>query len=409
MTGSSSISTVARRCCLVLAVVLALASCGAGGGAELNTGSPGTAMTQGTCARVSRTPLPGPSHPTVVLVVDNTSSGPVSALPSSATTVLQREQAAQAQLVILSVNGAAVNPRLVADVALDPDPGQTSREADAARAIALACVPRWITSEAAMPTRPGSDILAAVDAAIRRVPNQMIVLSDGLDNVNPLDLNKIGYGNDPGSAVASLNAMDAIDHVTGSTPVLWADLGVSVKPLPGTVRSSLKLLWAAILRNVGASVKFAPDETQAGSPRSGAPADAVQLPAVSTASSGCVTTVTVPTDLLFRPGDAHLQAAIRLLDGVRNQMLSQPHSTALIGGHTAAYGSAAYRKDLSVARAQAVAQALETEGIPEDRLRVAGYGSTRPAVNEFPGGRHDLAAAARNRRVTITITEDGCA
>ena len=408
MTGLSSISTVARRCCLVIAVVLALAACGAGGGAELNTGSPGTA-TQGTCARVSRTPLPGPSHPTVVLVVDNTSSGPVSTLPSSATNVLQREQAAQAQLVILGVNGAAVNPRLVADVTLDPDPGQTSREADAARAIALACVPRWITSEAAMPTRPGSDILGAVDAAIRRAPNQIIVMSDGLDNVGPLDLNKIGYGNDPGSVVASLNAMDAIDHVTGSPPVLWADLGVSAKPLPGTVRSSLKLLWAAILRNAAASAKFAPDETQAGPHRSGAPADVVQLPAVSTASSGCVTTVTVPTDLLFRPGDAHLQAATGLLDSVRNQMLSHPHSTALIGGHTAAYGSAAYQKDLSVARAQAVAQALETDGIPEDRLRVAGYGSTRPTVNEFPGGRHDLAAAARNRRVTITITEDGCA
>jgi outer membrane protein OmpA-like peptidoglycan-associated protein len=191
--------------------------------------------------------------------------------------------------------------------------------------------------------------------------------------------------------------------------VLWADLGVTAKSLPGIVRSSLKLLWAAILRSAGTSVTFAPEETQAGPPRSGAPADVVRLPSVSTARSGCVTTVTVPTDLLFQPGDAHLREGAGQLDSVRNQMLSQPRSTALIGGHTAAYGSAAYRQELSVARARAVAQALEIEGVPADRLQVVGYGSTRPVVNEFPGGRHDLTAAAQNRRVTITITQGGCA
>ena len=135
----------------------------------------------------------------------------------------------------------------------------------------------------------------------------------------------------------------------------------------------------------------------------------VRLPAVSTASFGCHTTVTVPTDLLFQPGDAQLQAGTGLLDGVRDEMLSQPRSTAIIGGHTAAYGSAAYRQNLSVARAKAVGQALEAGGISKGRLHVVGYGSTRPAVDEFPGGRHDLAAAAANRRVIITITEGGCA
>jgi outer membrane protein OmpA-like peptidoglycan-associated protein len=408
MTGSSLISRATRRGCLISAAVLAVAACGAGGGAGLSTGST-AAATNRDCALVSRMPLPGPSHPTIVLVVDNTSSGPVSTLPSSAAAALKRAQAAQAQLVILGVNGAAANPLLVADVALDPDPGRTSREADAARAIALACVPQWITSKPAMPTRPGSDILGAVNAAVRRAPAQIIVMSDGLDNADPLDLNKIGYGSDPRSVVASLSATHAIDHVSSSTPVLWADLGVTVKPLPGAVRAALKLTWAAILRNAGTSVTFAPDETQAGTPRPSAPADVVRLPAISTASSGCYTTVTVPTDLLFQPGDAHLQAGTGLLDRVRDEMLSQPRSTAVIGGHTAAYGSAAYRQNLSVARAQAVARALEAGGISKSRLYIVGYGSTRPAVNEFPGGRHDLAAAAANRRVIIAITQGGCA
>ena len=409
MTGSHLISRAACRGCLVGAAILAVAACGvSGGGAGPGTGSP-AAVTSRDCALVSRVPLPGPSHPTIVLVADNTSSGPVSTLPSSVAAVLRREQAAQAQLVILGVNGAGTNPLLVTDVALDPDPGHTSREADAARAIAIACVPRWIASKAAMPTRPGSDILGAVNAAVRRAPAQIIVMSDGLDNVDPLDLNTIGYGNDPRSVIASLNATHSIDHAGSSTPVLWADLGVTVKPVPGAVRASLKLMWAAILRSAGTSVTFTPDEAQAGTPRSSAPADVVRLPAVHAASFGCHTTVTVPTDLLFQPGDAHLQAGTGLLDGVRDEMLSQPRSTAIISGHTAAYGSAAYRQNLSVARAQAVAQALDAGGISKGRLHVVGYGSTGPAVDEFPDGRHDLAAAAANRRVIITITQDGCA
>ena len=409
MAGSYLFSRAASRGCLVGAAVLAVAACGvSGGGAGPGTGSPAT-VTSRDCALVSRVPLPGPSHPTIVLVVDNTRSGPVSTLPGSVAAVLQQEQAVQAQLVILGVNGAGANPLDVKDVALDPAPGRTSRQADAARAIAVACVPQWIASKAAMPTRPGSDILGAVNATVRRAPARIIIMSDGLDNVDPLDLNKIGYGIDPRSVIASLSATHSIDHADSSTPVLWADLGVTVKPVPGAVRASLKLMWAAILRSAGTSVTFAPDETQAGTPRSGAPADVVRMPAVYTATSGCQTAVTVPTDLLFQPGDAHLQAGTGLLDGVRDEMLSQPRSTAIISGHTAAYGSAAYRQNLSVARAKAVAQGLEAGGISKGRLHVVGYGSTRPAVDEFPAGRHDLAAAAANRRVIITITQDGCA
>jgi outer membrane protein OmpA-like peptidoglycan-associated protein len=409
MTGSCLISRAARCGCLLGAAVLAVSACGAGGGGNGPAAGSTSVAQSRDCGLVSKVPLPGPSHPTTVLVVDNTSSGPASTLPSTVAAMLQRAQAAQGQLVILGVNGAGGNPLLVKDVALDPEPGHTSREADAARAIAIACVPQWTASKAAAPTRPGSDILGAVNAAIRRAPAQIIVMSDGLDNVDPLDLNKIGYGMDPRSVAALLSATHSIDHAGSSTPVLWADLGVTVKPVPGAVRASLKLMWAEILRRAGTSVTFLPDETQAGTRRPGAPADVVRLPAVSTTSSGCHTSITVPTDLLFQPGDAHLQAGTSLLDGVRDDMLSQPRSTAVIGGHTAAYGSAAYRQDLSIARARAVAQALEARGLSKNRLQVVGYGSTRPAVNEFPGGRHDPAAAAANRRVVITITQGGCA
>jgi outer membrane protein OmpA-like peptidoglycan-associated protein len=190
---------------------------------------------------------------------------------------------------------------------------------------------------------------------------------------------------------------------------LWADLGVTSRPLPEAVRASLKTLWTAILHDAGLSpVTFAPDETQAGPLPAQAPADALRLPAVTSAVAGCHTTVVIPTDLLFQPGDVHLNGAAGVLAQARGD-LSQPGASAVIGGHTAVYGSTAYRFNLSVARARAVARALAAEGVPTSRLRVVGYGSTRPAENEFPGGRHDLAAAAANRRVVIDITRRGCA
>ncbi len=419
MVRMTAVINVAARWWLWCVAILAMAACGSasssasngiaapGGAGGVSGGLP--AATPKQCGEVSRLAVPGPPHPLVVLVVDNTASGPAgtSPLPDSVTAALRQAQAKEGALVILGVNGAGSNPLLVRETALDPMPGHTSRDADSARAIAISCVTQWASSAAARPVQPGSDILGAVDAAIRRSPTQIIVMSDGLDNVDPLDLNKIGYGTNPASVVASLRATESVDHPSRPVSVLWADLGVTSRPIPDAVRASVRQLWAAILQNAGLSVTFAPDETQAAPVPSQAPADTVKMPAVTTKIIGCHTTFTVPTDLLFQPGDARLKGASDVLAQARSD-LSQPGASAVISGHTAAYGSTAYRYQLSVARAQAVAGALESEGIPKSRLRVVGYGSAKPAENEFPGGRHDLAAAAVNRRVVIDIAAGEC-
>jgi len=392
-------------------ILFGLAACQAPGGGGGGGGGPapggGSSPTASECATVASVPPP-PSAPVTVLVVDDTRSGPEIALPPSAVTVLGKQQKKHAQLVILAVDGGGANPILVRQAALDPEPGNTSRQADAARAIAIACVPQWMTARSAAPTRPGSDILGAVDAAIRRAPAQIIVLSDGLDNVAPLNFSKIGFGVDPGSLVASLRATDSIDTARAGTPVLWAGLGVTATPVPGMVRTSLRRVWTAILSAARTTVTFAPDEEQAGRPRPGAPEDPIRLPAVTTAAGRCDTRVTVPADLLFQPGSARLQGDASVLDRASQALASEPGSTAVVAGHTAAYGPAAYRHHLSVQRARAVALALERRDIARRRLHVVGFGSAQTAVNEFPDGRHDLAAAAANRRVVIDVRRKGC-
>jgi outer membrane protein OmpA-like peptidoglycan-associated protein len=119
--------------------------------------------------------------------------------------------------------------------------------------------------------------------------------------------------------------------------------------------------------------------------------------------------VTVPAALLFTPGSARLQPGSEdLLRQVAADLVARPAWAATVTGHTAEYGTAESRLTLSRRRAEAVVTALTTLQVPASRLTAAGVGSREPAVPEFTGGRHDEAAAAKNRRVVIEMGAKGC-
>lgn len=67
-----------------------------------------------------------------------------------------------------------------------------------------------------------------------------------------------------------------------------------------------------------------------------------------------------------------------------------------IGGHTNSVGNAAYNESLSQRRAEAVKQYLIANGVPADRLKAVGYGSSQPVQGSDP-------AAGENRRVVLTM------
>ncbi|MDF3933747.1 OmpA family protein [Pseudomonas citronellolis] len=84
-----------------------------------------------------------------------------------------------------------------------------------------------------------------------------------------------------------------------------------------------------------------------------------------------------------RIGRALLQVGI---DGMR------------LEGHTDSYGEPAYNQQLSVRRAQSVAQALIEVGMPAERLQVIGRGMQQPvADNNTATGRME------NRRVSMIV------
>lgn len=97
---------------------------------------------------------------------------------------------------------------------------------------------------------------------------------------------------------------------------------------------------------------------------------------------------------LDRDGASVLQRLAALLSGVPGALTIEGHTDNL-PVHGGAFSS---NWDLSGARAAAVAQGLVDFGLPANRLRIVGYGDTRPvADNTTPEGR------AANRRVVFVV------
>ncbi|MEM1440599.1 MAG: OmpA family protein [Pseudomonadota bacterium] len=90
-----------------------------------------------------------------------------------------------------------------------------------------------------------------------------------------------------------------------------------------------------------------------------------------------------------------------LIDDIANLMLQCPNSRLHIEGHTDNRGDPDENLALSTARAQAVGDALATRGIAGDRLRVEGFGGSRPvADNDTRDGRR------KNRRIALRFERD---
>jgi outer membrane protein OmpA-like peptidoglycan-associated protein len=97
----------------------------------------------------------------------------------------------------------------------------------------------------------------------------------------------------------------------------------------------------------------------------------------------------------FALGSASLSPAEQARMRVFAEALKRPQLSGMrfrIEGHTDSSGSSALNMALSRARAQAVADFLTSQGVPESRLDVRGYGENRPLAGHS-------AADPENRRV----------
>jgi outer membrane protein OmpA-like peptidoglycan-associated protein len=109
--------------------------------------------------------------------------------------------------------------------------------------------------------------------------------------------------------------------------------------------------------------------------------------------------ITLSGSVLFATGKSTLlPIAQQKLSEVAKAIKDQGFKSLLVEGHTDAQGSADKNMVLSQARADAVRMHLISQGVPSDKIRAMGIGSTRPvADNNTAEGR------ANNRRVEIVV------
>jgi outer membrane protein OmpA-like peptidoglycan-associated protein len=109
--------------------------------------------------------------------------------------------------------------------------------------------------------------------------------------------------------------------------------------------------------------------------------------------------ITLSGSVLFATGKYDLLPIARdKLDEVAKALNDQGYKSMLVEGHTDSVGSASANETLSLKRAESVRTYLVSRGIPSDKIRASGLGSSRPiSENTTPDGR------ANNRRVEIVV------
>lgn len=94
-----------------------------------------------------------------------------------------------------------------------------------------------------------------------------------------------------------------------------------------------------------------------------------------------------------------LESSYPLLDRVAAVLLGHNRLKLIVSGHTDDSGSEAFNERLSLERAGAVKMYLVKKGVYPESIKVYGYGSGRPALDE-----NSDKARALNRRVEFRIT-----
>jgi outer membrane protein OmpA-like peptidoglycan-associated protein len=116
--------------------------------------------------------------------------------------------------------------------------------------------------------------------------------------------------------------------------------------------------------------------------------------------------ITLSADVLFDFDKATIRPdAAGALGKVAEVIRSHPKAPIDMEGHTDGKGQAAYNQKLSEQRAESVrAWLAKNGGIPAARMKIRGYGMTRPAVpNTRPDGSDDPEGRQKNRRVEIVV------
>ncbi|AOB26307.1 OmpA family protein [Bordetella bronchiseptica] len=183
--------------------------------------------------------------------------------------------------------------------------------------------------------------------------------------------------------------------------VLLAASGVSVAQEPPYKRTVLNL-QATIL-----DLKGLPSDTGGGISDLSAQVGelAARHEGVSVRQGEHAVTIAMLGDVLFDFDKAEILAAAEpTLQDIAKLIDAPSTGVVAIEGHTDSKGSESYNKDLSLRRAQAVAQWLGAHGVDKAKLSVRGLGAAKPVQpNQLANGADNPQGRAQNRRVEFLL------
>jgi outer membrane protein OmpA-like peptidoglycan-associated protein len=108
-------------------------------------------------------------------------------------------------------------------------------------------------------------------------------------------------------------------------------------------------------------------------------------------------------DVLFATDRAELNAnGLATVRKLAEVMMQNPDRSVLVEGFTDSTGSTGHNQELSERRAQSVAQALTSLGVPRERVAMRGYGEAYPVASNDNASNRQL-----NRRVEIVLSNEG--
>jgi len=103
--------------------------------------------------------------------------------------------------------------------------------------------------------------------------------------------------------------------------------------------------------------------------------------------------------LYFKPGTAELtDESLRLLPEIITAIKNRVSPDISVIGHSDRVGTAEINRGISLERANAVAEALVSQGIGRDTLEISYHGEENPLIQT-----EDEVPEPRNRRVEVTI------
>jgi len=114
---------------------------------------------------------------------------------------------------------------------------------------------------------------------------------------------------------------------------------------------------------------------------------------------GCIINLTMTSAVLFDFNKYNLKPEAKdVLDQVVDYLKSDKYQKVIVEGHTDSIGSQSYNLKLSRKRAASVADYLIDNGLPAEKIKVVGYGESKP---KYPNDTEEHRA--KNRRVEIKV------